>query len=212
MAAVRRPEDRTGPVRHAPVIVKIGGSLAGAPHNLRALLHETLPRAAQAQQTIIVPGGGPFADAVRAAQRHFGCDDATAHDMALLAMAQYGLLLGTLGPLQRAAGLDALRTGAGSATRIWLPDPQRDALAVPRSWRITADYLALWLARELGARHVILVKSCAPAPSDDLAALARAGVIDAAYPELAADLPRVATTLVFEGSAGALRSALAAAT
>ena len=33
---------------------------------------------------IVVPGGGPFADAVRASQAEIGFDDAAAHEMAML--------------------------------------------------------------------------------------------------------------------------------
>ena len=70
-------------------VVKLGGSLAYSPelpHWLSALAHT---------DAVIVPGGGPFADTVRDAQQIWRFDDATAHAMALLAIA---LLPATLLP------------------------------------------------------------------------------------------------------------------
>nr|MBP9655021.1 hypothetical protein [Rhodocyclaceae bacterium] len=71
-----------------PTVVKLGGSLAAAAQ-LPRLLHEL----ARLPDLVIAPGGGPFADAVRRAQKERGFDDAAAHDMALLAMAQFGRML-----------------------------------------------------------------------------------------------------------------------
>ena len=67
-------------------IVKLGGSHATGPH-----IKDWLAAiAAEAGSIAIVPGGGPFADAVRAAQASMGYDDRAAHAMALMAMAQFG--------------------------------------------------------------------------------------------------------------------------
>src|SRR4051812_27734550 len=76
-------------------IVKLGGSLA---HDAR------LPRWLQmlaelgGGRVVVVPGGAAFADAVRAAQQHWRFDDLTAHNMAVLAMAQTAHLLHALEP------------------------------------------------------------------------------------------------------------------
>src|SRR5690348_1464350 len=78
--------------RDAVIVVKLGGSLAGRPHVEPWL--DTL--AACAGQAVLVPGGGPFADAVRAAQPALGFDDLAAHHMALLAMEQFGRALASL--------------------------------------------------------------------------------------------------------------------
>ena len=83
----------------APLVVKIGGGL------LRAEGLEGLRRAcaeatelARRQPVLVVPGGGPFADAVRAVDRQVGLDDAVAHALALRAMDQLGIVLATLLP------------------------------------------------------------------------------------------------------------------
>ena len=71
------------------VIVKLGGSHATGPISRTGLT----AIAAEAGSIAIVPGGGPFADAVRTAQASIGYDDRAAHVMALMAMAQFGCAL-----------------------------------------------------------------------------------------------------------------------
>ena len=58
-------------------VVKIGGSLEADPHRRRALL-EAIGDGAHGP-CIVVPGGGAFADAVRAAQARERFGDAEAH-------------------------------------------------------------------------------------------------------------------------------------
>lgn len=146
-----------------PWVVKLGGSLAGGsrlPGWLDLLADHGGGRA------VIVPGGGPFADAVRDAQQRWGFDDGRAHRMALLAMNQFGLLLAGLQPRLRALAEPAAIGEALDAGHlpVWigadrtLADP-----ALEHSWRVTADSLALWLARRLDARGLILIKSAQPA-------------------------------------------------
>ena len=80
-----------GPI--GPTIVKLGGSHAFSPH-LKNWLDAI---AGCAGCAVVVPGGGPFADAVRMAQPRMGFDDRAAHEMAVLAMEQYGCALTNLG-------------------------------------------------------------------------------------------------------------------
>lgn len=195
------------------IVVKLGGSLTRS--SQLPILLRSLGRAAKdGLPVVIVPGGGPFADAVRAAQQQCGFDDAAAHDMALLAMAQYGRLLGALAPKATQLAWGAAAVADSLATRprqavVWLPEPHNDALEVERSWRISADTLALWLADRLDARQVILVKSCAPQAEQSLTALAAAGVVDDAYPDMASRVPDIATALVFAGDSRMLEDDLA---
>ena len=113
---------------------------------------------------MVVPGGGPFADQVRASQARWGFGEGPAHGMAILGMRQYGLMLAGLCPAfatatepERLAGFLALGRPA-----VWLPDPEALAQAqeLPASWSVTSDSLAAWLARRIGAR-LLLVKSAA---------------------------------------------------
>ncbi len=65
-------------------VVKLGGSLLADPERLRARLRRLASGADG--PCLIVPGGGPFADAVRTAQGALGFDDRLAHRLALDAM------------------------------------------------------------------------------------------------------------------------------
>jgi aspartokinase-like uncharacterized kinase len=163
------------------LVVKLGGSLASS-----ASLRPWLDAIATARgPAVLVPGGGPFAEAVRAAQPRMGFSDAAAHAMAMLAMAQYGFALASLAAgLVPAAGPAAI-AGVLAERRVpvWTPLQPPDAL--PVSWEVTSDSLALWLAGRLGAAALLLVKS-RPAEAADVAALSRAGLLDAAFPGLCA--------------------------
>jgi aspartokinase-like uncharacterized kinase len=72
-------------------------------------------------------------------------------------------------------------------TPIWLPETMvLSASAIPASWSVTSDSLAVWLAAEIGAERLILVKSgTLPARADDAAALSDAGVVDEAFTHFA---------------------------
>lgn len=169
-------------------VVKLGGSLLRDP-----LLPAWLDRIARTGRIAVVPGGGAFADAARAAQAHWRVDDLAAHNMAVLGMAQFAHLLHSLEPRLALAdsvvGLEA-QVAAGRAA-IWLPlDLQRDAGDALTNWDVTSDSLAAWLALRLGADELVLVKSC-PVPADATPAeLAAAGIVDRAFPAYAEQCAR----------------------
>jgi 5-(aminomethyl)-3-furanmethanol phosphate kinase len=169
-------------IGHAITVVKLGGSYAGS-----AELKGWLDALAEcAGHTVLVPGGGPFADTVRDAQRSMGFDDRVAHHMALIAMEQYGCALASLGRrLAPAASVAAIRRALG-ARKVPVWSPTRMVLAaadVPCSWDVTADSLAAWLAGRLRAQHVLLVKQVRPSGTSVAARdlLAR-GLVDPEFP------------------------------
>jgi dihydroneopterin aldolase len=165
-----------------PVIVKLGGSFAFSPH-LRDWI-EAL--AGCSGRAIIVPGGGPFADAVRSAQLQIGFDDRAAHHMALLAMEQYGrALAGTNGALSPADSVEAIHnTLSTGRIPVWMPVRMAlDAADIAVSWDVTSDSLAAWLGARIGGERLFLVKHAdslsQPASVEDLAAC---GILDGAFP------------------------------
>ena len=168
------------------VVVKLGGSLAEAPE-LRAWLASI---AGAPGPHLVVPGGGPFADAVRGTQERLGFDDLAAHRMAILAMQQYGLALASLEPglrLVERPGEIAMLMADGAAG-VWLPWAMigRDPSIRP-SWEVTSDSLALILATRLRAARLVLVKSGALPPGEaSVVDLTQRGLIDPAFPELLA--------------------------
>jgi dihydroneopterin aldolase len=162
-------------------IVKIGGSYAGS----AALKGWLDALAACAGHAVLVPGGGPFADTVRAAQRSMGFDDRAAHHMALMAMEQYGRALASLGRgLVGAASLAAIRRALDERqVPVWSPTRMVLAADVPCSWDVTADSLAAWLAGRLGAQHMLLVKQRRPAGASIAAHdLVARGIVDPQFP------------------------------
>lgn len=172
-------------------VAKIGGSLHGDRLRLAGWLAALL--ADTQRQWLIVPGGGPYADAVRRAQQTEGFDDVEAHLRALLAMARYAQDLARLAPtLVPAHGVAACDAVAAGPPTLWHPIAE-DALAfmgLPADWRVTSDSLAHAVARRLQADAVLLVKS-APARVSDVGALAADGYVDAQLPQLMADAPRL---------------------
>jgi 5-(aminomethyl)-3-furanmethanol phosphate kinase len=170
---------RSSPSRLA--IVKLGGRHATGPH-----IKDWLTAiAAEAGSIAIVPGGGPFADAVRTAQAGIGYDDRAAHAMALMAMAQFGRALQSLNPaLTLAASRSAiLRALKERKVPVWSPEVMARTAALPETWDLTSDSLAAWLAGALGASSLVLVKhgrfEGAAIDAPDLVAR---GVVDPLFP------------------------------
>lgn len=163
-----------------PWVVKLGGSLAESPE-----LPQWLGVLAS-QAVIIVPGGGPFANTVRAAQDRWHFDDSAAHHMAILGMAQYGLMLCGMNP-RLCAKTDWRQlhcTFDNGITTVWLPDPFSLANEdIETNWEVTSDSLALWLAIKLGVSRLLLVKSAEPPKGEtSVTELATLGLVDAAFP------------------------------
>lgn len=168
-----------------PEIVKLGGSLTASPHLPALLAHY----AQMGAPVVLVPGGGPLADAVRALQPRLGLSEHAAHHMAILAMEQTALAFADIEPRldpcsDTAAMSRAHRQGRAA---LWLPATlARAADDLPQSWDVTSDSLALWLGIQLDAARVTFVKS-APVvvrdgPAEDWAAN---GLVDPCVPLLA---------------------------
>lgn len=113
---------------------------------------------AMRRPVLVVPGGGPFADAVRAVDAQVGLADHVAHALALRAMDQLGVLLRPL-----LADADLLsRLIAPSALALLLAAPAfEDRPEVPESWAVTSDSLAVLAAAAIGADEVVLLKPVA---------------------------------------------------
>ena len=166
----------------APVVVKFGGSFAFS----EVLTDWIRALASCAGRIVIVPGGGPFADAVRLAQSRMGFDDCAAHRMSLLAMEQYGrALISFDNLLSPADSMEAIeRHLLAKRIPVWMPARMVSGAAdIAPSWEVTSDSLAAWLCSMIGANRLILVKHVrslsGQQQSEDLAV---AGVVDKAFP------------------------------
>jgi aspartokinase-like uncharacterized kinase len=127
-----------------PLVVKLGGSL------FRHIPKITPELAGSPRPLLIVPGGGPFADAVRMAGVH---GDA-AHWMAVCAMDQFGWFCSSFGGIPVTTKLHTPQ-----ATEILLPyEIMRKRDPLPHTWDITSDTIAAWVAADLGL-ELLLLKS-----------------------------------------------------
>jgi len=142
-------------------VVKFGGGvLAHAAHFDAALA--AIGAAARDCRLLVVPGGGPFADAVREVDRRVGLSDDAAHWMAVLAMDQYAHLVAArlagsvlvTEPREIAAALDPAGKVPVLAPYRWL----READPLPHAWTVSSDSIAAWVAGAVGARRLVLIK------------------------------------------------------
>jgi len=164
------------------IVIKLGGSLAQSGTLINCL--NKIELRYQGKSVIIVPGGGAFADQVRLAQQQWQFDELTAHHMAILAMQQMALMFKGLVPhwpivtrlpeLQLAKNLNKIL--------IWSPNSEElDQAAIPATWDITSDSLAAWLAKQLSATELILVKSAVIDPQATLEQLAAQQIVDQGF-------------------------------
>lgn len=163
-----------------PLVVKLGGSLAEAGTLmawLRVLVRAKSP-------LVLVPGGGPMADAVRTLQSELRFDDGTAHDMAILAMQQMALAVVAMHERLTATEtlVDINRALRSGRIPVWLPVAMsaKDR-RIPRTWAITSDGLAARLSERLGS-DCVLVKSRRVPAATTAQGLARTGVVDPTFP------------------------------
>jgi 5-(aminomethyl)-3-furanmethanol phosphate kinase len=144
-------------------VIKIGGGLTGVPEALDRVC-AAVGKASREHRIVVVPGGGPFADAVRAFESRVGISPHAAHWMAILAMDQYAHVL--VGRIPGAVLVDqpgdipevvASRRVAVLAPSHWM----RSADVLPHSWEVTSDSIAAFVAGALDAARLLLIK-----PSD----------------------------------------------
>jgi probable H4MPT-linked C1 transfer pathway protein len=153
-------------------VVKVGGGLLVDDGCLDIVLN-VLADVARDEPLLIVPGGGPFADVVRDQDARLHLSDDAAHWMAVLGMDQYAHVIVSR---MRGAVLvsDSVEMSAAVcaghipvlAPSAWL---RRDD-PLPHSWQVTSDSIAAWIAGEIGAKRLVLVK---PPGSDP-----HAGIVD----------------------------------
>lgn len=180
-------------------VVKLGGGVLAHVEHLDVVL-AAIEAAARQHRLLVVPGGGPFADVVREIDRRLELSDDAAHWMAILAMDQYAHLIaarfapGTLveRPPQIAAALDAGRVAVLAPSR-WL----READPLPHAWDVTSDSIAAWVAGQVGARRLVLIKPPGAAGKD---------LVDPYFPR--ALPPQVTPVIVPADDVETLRSAL----
>jgi probable H4MPT-linked C1 transfer pathway protein len=155
-----RRAEPSGSAFKTGMVIKIGGGLLAHEGCLDSVL-AVIGDVAHTRPLLIVPGGGPFADAVREQDDRLGLPDEAAHWMAVLAMDQYAHLIASRLPgatvVSDAAAIGrALREGhlPVLAPSSWL----RRVDPLPHSWSVTSDSIAAWVAGAVGANELLLIK------------------------------------------------------
>lgn len=167
-----------------PLVVKVGGSLAETgrlPLALSLIATACVP-------VVVVPGGGPFADSIRALQPRMRFSDAVAHRLAMLAMHQMAELIVAQDECFTVAQSLAEISNALSNGKVPVWAPLRmisGDTAIPASWSATSDSIAARLAELLDAR-LVLLKSVDVEAGADLDELARRGIVDPILPSIVA--------------------------
>jgi 5-(aminomethyl)-3-furanmethanol phosphate kinase len=151
---------RAGSSAGSLTVLKIGGGLAALPGALDAVC-ATVSRLGRTQRIVVVPGGGPFADAVRTfeASHHLSAD--AAHWMAILAMDQYAhVLVERIVEARMVEEPGAIEDTIGKAGVAVLAPSRwmRAADVLPHTWQATSDSVAAFVAGALDAERLILVK------------------------------------------------------
>lgn len=154
------PHDTT-PSAIVETVVKLGGSTLAHPELFEGAAR-AIDTAAASHRLLVVPGGGPFAEAVRRVDRRLGLPDDTAHWMAVTAMDQFAELLASrlargevvtvprdIGAVLGGGGVPVLAPGR------WL----RRTDPLPHSWDVTGDSIAAWVAGRVGASRLVLIKA-----------------------------------------------------
>jgi aspartokinase-like uncharacterized kinase len=164
-------------VERGVIVVKVGGSLYDHPRlgpGLRAYLDSLAP-----ESVLLVPGGGPFADAVRQLDAAHRLGEEAAHWLALRAMDLAGAFLEGLAlrPASRLNVLDCLAFATEDEAR---PD------SLPHSWAVTSDSIAARAAVVYRASRLVLLKSTDVPPGTPWAAAAAAGWVDPHFPRVVA--------------------------
>jgi 5-(aminomethyl)-3-furanmethanol phosphate kinase len=144
-------------------VVKIGGSLIKeAPILIDRLVKEFGSLELKATEKayiygslpfsiLIVPGGGVFADTVRAADENYSVGDDAAHWMAILGMEQYAFYLKDKSNAAATEQITDLLTGVSILFPYRL---LRKEDSLPHTWDVTSDTIAAWVAKQTEAVFV----------------------------------------------------------
>ncbi len=143
------------------VIIKLGGSLLDKGRDviqsLRDYVEEKVKDKDRALTMILIPGGGPFADAVRnlSGDIHIPISEEAAHWMAVFAMHQYGIFLAS-GEIEIPLVESVDEIDKAGPICILLPYKiLKAANCLPYTWAVTSDTIAAFVANKIGEKTFI---------------------------------------------------------
>jgi aspartokinase-like uncharacterized kinase len=179
-------------------VVKVGGSLFDLP-DLGERLREWLATQRPAHN-VLIAGGGPLVEQIRAWHADEPIEDAAAHWMCVDLLTVTAHMLHAWMPEIPLVEDDCLlcqRIGEPGATIFgpapWMrhSEPGLPGTWLPSNWDTTSDSIAGRLAAALLADEFVLMKSALPRrkTSRELSALAAVGYIDSVLAQMAPELP-----------------------
>jgi 5-(aminomethyl)-3-furanmethanol phosphate kinase len=179
-------------------VVKVGGSLFDLP-DLGRRLREWLAAQPPAHN-VLIAGGGPLVEQIRAWHAKEPIEDAAAHWMCVDLLTVTAHMLHAWMPEIPLVESDCLlcqRVGEPGATIFgpapWMrrSEPGLPGTWLPSNWETTSDSIAGRLAAALVADEFVLLKSALPRrkTSRELSALAAVGYIDSVLAQMAPELP-----------------------
>ena len=169
-------------------VVKLGGSLLSCSET-PARLDRFLADGFENVQVNLIVGGGKIIDALRELDAVHSCCPVAMHWRCIgvlrltLEIAAEWLPLAT--QILTAQDFEAHRHCRSAGIYLIAVDSfysVDDRHALPQDWSTTSDSIAALLARKLGLRRVVLIKSCAVPEGLSIAQAAKSGIVDAALP------------------------------
>lgn len=186
-SAIRNPQ--------SAIVFKLGGSLLDLPDLPRTLDGILAQRPNHAP--LVVIGGGASADVVREWDRMHHLGDTVSHELALEAMALNESFVQHLIPNTRlvrnekqfhaAIAEQALPILCAACFLPWAESQGHVPLL--RSWDVTSDSIAAWVARVLHAEELVLLKSADLPAGVTLSAASNQGLVDPYFATAAAEVP-----------------------
>lgn len=190
------------------VVVKVGGSLFGQPKFVVLLqtLIESYSKQLPPAHIVLVTGGGPLVESLRAIDRVNAISTDQAHWAAIQLMdVSAGLLQQWWPQLHAIDSMEELRIRCNEVGMTLFRveaflrecEPGLAGTRLPTGWQVTSDSIAARIAETLNAAQLILVKS-APWKATDWQEAAEVGVVDLFFTRIAAKLRAVRIDSLYE--------------
>jgi 5-(aminomethyl)-3-furanmethanol phosphate kinase len=172
-------------------VVKVGGSLFDLPDLATRLRRWLAAEWSSTNGILLLPGGGPAVDVVRALDRWHKLGEEASHWLALRALTLNAHFLTSL--LPSACAIDSL----SELPHIWdkgnIPILNAHEFAradednpgrLPHTWAVTSDAVAARVAIVTHARHLVLLKSATIPPDVDWREAGQRGLVDEMFAEV----------------------------
>jgi aspartokinase-like uncharacterized kinase len=129
-------------------VLKLGGSLI---KSAKVLMSALFDLSKGGYSFLVIPGGGPMADVVRALYEKGLLSDEAAHWMAILAMEQYAYLLA-----DDTGAILTAEISRSEGLKVLLPYRAllEDDVGLEHSWNYTSDSVAALIASRLDAKFI----------------------------------------------------------